>query len=57
MAELGWTALEVTQEPLQNFMCQGYMTAVEFATYLVFEDPASPAPVGGYVMAYAVSYV
>jgi hypothetical protein len=56
MAELGWTALEVTQEPLQNFMCQGYMTAVEFATYLVFEDPASPAPVGGYVMAYAVSY-
>jgi hypothetical protein len=56
MMELGWTMLEVSQEHLQNLVCQGYITMAELATCCVFEDPASPAPMGGYVMACAVFY-
>jgi hypothetical protein len=56
MAELGWTTSEVTQEHLQNLVSQGYMTAAELVTCRVFEDPASPAPLGGYVMACAAFY-
>jgi hypothetical protein len=56
MMELGWTRLEVSQEHLQNLVCQGYITMVELATCRVFEDPTSPAPMGGYVVACAVFY-
>jgi hypothetical protein len=56
MAELGWTASEVTQEHLQNLMSQGYMTAVELATCCVSEDPTSPALVAGYVMVCTAFY-
>jgi hypothetical protein len=56
MVELGWTMLEVTQEHQQNLMSQGYMTAVELATCRVSEDPTSPAPAGGYVVACVVFY-
>jgi hypothetical protein len=47
MAELGSPASLVTQEHLQNLISQGYMTAVELATYRVPKDPTSPPPVGG----------
>jgi hypothetical protein len=50
IAELRWSALEVTQEHLQNLVSQGHMIAVELATYRVPANPASLAPVGGYVM-------
>jgi hypothetical protein len=56
MAESGWPASEVTQEHLQNLVSLGYMIATELATYHVLEDPASPAPVGGYVVSYTVFY-
>jgi hypothetical protein len=56
MAELSWPMSEVTQEHLQNLMSQGYMTAVELATYRVAEDPASPTLVGGYVMVCTTFY-
>jgi hypothetical protein len=56
MADLGWTTLEVMQEHLQNLMSQGFMAATELATCRVSEDPASPALVGGYVVACAVFY-
>jgi hypothetical protein len=51
MAESGWPASEVTQEHLQNPVSQGYMTRAELATCHVLENPASPAPVGGYIVA------
>jgi hypothetical protein len=54
MAELGWTVSVVTH--LQNLMSQGYMIAAELAAYCVFEDPASPALVGGYVVACTTFY-
>jgi hypothetical protein len=56
MAELGWTALEVMQDLLQNLMSQGYMMTVELVTCCVPEDPTSPISVGGYVVACAVFY-
>jgi hypothetical protein len=37
-------------------MTQGYMIVADLATYRVTEDPASPAPVRGYVMACAAFY-
>jgi hypothetical protein len=57
MAELGWTTLEVTQEHLQNLVNQGYMIVTKLATYHVSKDPASPAPVGGHVVACVAFYV
>jgi hypothetical protein len=39
MAELGWTASEVTQGHLQNLVSQGYMTVAELATF-----PGIPHP-------------
>jgi hypothetical protein len=54
--ELGWPASEVTQVHLQNLISYGYMTVAELATYCVFEDPMSLAPVGGYVMACVTFY-
>jgi hypothetical protein len=56
MAESSWSMSEVASEHLQNLVGQGYMTAVEFATCRVPEDPASPAPVGGYIVACVVFY-
>jgi hypothetical protein len=37
-------------------MSLGYMIVVELATYRVPKDPASPAPVGGYVVACTAFY-
>jgi hypothetical protein len=37
-------------------MSQWYMIAVELATCRVPEDPASPTPVGGYVVVCTVFY-
>jgi hypothetical protein len=37
-------------------MSQGFMTAVELATYYVLEDPASLVPAEGYVVALVVFY-
>jgi hypothetical protein len=51
MAELSWPTSEVMQEHLQNLVSQGYMIAAELATCHVHVDPASPALVGGYVVA------
>jgi hypothetical protein len=56
MAELGWTASEVTQEHLQNLMSQWYMIATELATYHVPKDPASPALAGKYIVACVAFY-
>jgi hypothetical protein len=39
-----------------GYTCQGYIIVVELATYRVPEDPASPAPVGGYVVACTAFY-
>jgi hypothetical protein len=44
------------QEHLQNLMSQGYMTVAELATGCVPEDPASPALVGGYIVACTAFY-
>jgi hypothetical protein len=46
----------VTREYLQNLVSKGYMTAVEFATYLVTVGPISPALVKGFVVACAAFY-
>jgi hypothetical protein len=56
MVELGWTVSEVTQEHLENLMRKGYMTVAELATYRVFEDPAPPALVGGYIVSCTAFY-
>jgi hypothetical protein len=53
---MSWPTLEVTQEHLQNLMSQGHMTMVKLATFHVLEDPASLAPIGGYVVACTVIY-
>jgi hypothetical protein len=41
---------------LQDLLSQGFMTVVELATCHVPEDPASPMPMGGYVVAYSTFY-
>jgi hypothetical protein len=41
---------------LQDLVSQGFMTMVELVTYHVPEDPASPVPAGGYIVAYTVFY-
>jgi hypothetical protein len=56
MVGLGWTALEVTHEHLQNPVSQEYMIAAELATCRVPKDPVSPAPAGGYVVACMTFY-
>jgi hypothetical protein len=56
MAEMSWSTPETMQEHLQNLISQGYMTAAELATYRVPADPASPGPVGGYIMEWAAFY-
>jgi hypothetical protein len=56
MAELGWTASEVTQEHLQNLVSQGHMTVGELASCCVPEDPASPIQARGYIMACTTFY-
>jgi hypothetical protein len=53
MAELGWIAMEVTKEHLQNLVSQGYMTVAELMTCRVPEDPASPILARGYIVACA----
>jgi hypothetical protein len=37
-------------------MSQGFMTAVELMTYRVPENPASPVPVGEYIVACMMVY-
>jgi hypothetical protein len=56
MAEQGWIPSEVTQAQLQDLGSQGFMMAAELATCRVPEDPASPVPVRGYVLACTASY-
>jgi hypothetical protein len=56
MAELGWTASEVTQEQLPNLVSQGYMIVMELATFEVSEDPVSPAPAWVYIVVCVVFY-
>jgi hypothetical protein len=56
MVELSWTMSEVTQEHLQNLVSQGYMIAAELATCRAPEGLASPALVGGYIVACMVFY-
>jgi hypothetical protein len=53
MAELGWIAMEVTKEHLQNLVSQGYMTVAKLMTSRVPEDPASPILMRGYIVACA----
>jgi hypothetical protein len=52
IAELDYTPSKVTQEHLQSFMSQGFMTAVELMTCHVPEDPTSPAPAEGYMVSF-----
>jgi hypothetical protein len=56
MAESGCPVSEITQEHLQNLVRQGYLTAVELATYRVPADSASPAPMGGYIVTCSAFY-
>jgi hypothetical protein len=56
MAESSWPVSAITQEHLQNLLSQVYMIAAELATCHVLVDPASPAPVGGYIVACAEFY-
>jgi hypothetical protein len=56
MAESSWPASAIMQEHLQNLISQWYMTATELAICCVPEDSASPAPVGGYIMACVMFY-
>jgi hypothetical protein len=56
MAESSWPASEVTREHLQILVSKGYMTAAEFATYLLPVNPVSPAPSKGYVVVCAAFY-
>jgi hypothetical protein len=56
MVEMSWPVSELMQEHLQNLMSLGYMTTTKLASYLVPEDPASPASVRGYVMTCVVFY-
>jgi hypothetical protein len=56
MAEPSWPMLEVMQEHHQNLVIQGYMTMAALAAPHVPEDPASPAPMRGYIAACAVFY-
>jgi hypothetical protein len=56
MEEFGWPILVVMREHLQNHVSQGYMTTVKLATRRILADPASPAPVVGYVVACSAFY-
>jgi hypothetical protein len=56
MDEQGWFPSELTQTHLQDVVSQGFMTAAELTTFRVLEDPVSPIPVVGYVVAYTVFY-
>jgi hypothetical protein len=56
MVGQGYITLEATQEYLQNLLSQWYMIAAELATCRMPEDPSSPMPMGGYVMACVVFY-
>jgi hypothetical protein len=41
---------------MQNLVSQGFMTAADLTTSHMPEDPASPVPVRGYIMACAAYY-
>jgi hypothetical protein len=56
MVESGWPASVVTREYLQNLVSKGYMTAADFATYLMPVGPISPALVKGFIVACAAFY-
>jgi hypothetical protein len=56
MVDLSWPMKNVMQEHLQSLVSQGYTTAVELATNHALADPASPAPVGRYVVASTTFY-
>jgi hypothetical protein len=51
MPESSWPASVVMEEHLQNLMSQWYMTTAKLATCHVAEDPTSPVPAGGYIVA------
>jgi hypothetical protein len=46
----------VTQAHLQSLMSQWLITAVELTTYHMPEDPSSPGPIEGYVVAFVALY-
>jgi hypothetical protein len=56
MAEPSWPTSDIMQEHLQNLVIQGYMTMAALAACRVPEDPASPTPMRGYIVACAVFY-
>jgi hypothetical protein len=56
MAEQGWIPSEITHVHLQDLVSQGFMMVVELATCRLPENPTSPAPVEGYVVAFTVFY-
>jgi hypothetical protein len=47
---------KVMQAHLQILVSQRFMMAMELATYHVPDDPASPSPTEGYVVAFVVFY-
>jgi hypothetical protein len=56
MAEQHWTPSTVMLGRLQKLTKQGFMTAVELATYRVLENPVFPAPMDGYVLSFGAFY-
>jgi hypothetical protein len=56
MVEQGWSLSEVMQAHLQDLMSQGFMTTAKLASCRLPEDPTSPMPAGGYVVACATFY-
>jgi hypothetical protein len=44
------------QDHLQSLVSHGFMTVMELVAYRMPEDPTSPAPVEGYVVAFVVFY-
>jgi hypothetical protein len=56
MAEQDWIPSEIMQTHLQDLVSHGLMTVVELVTYRVPEDPASPTPTEGYVLAFMTFY-
>jgi hypothetical protein len=56
MAKEGWTPMEVMQDHRHDLISQEFMTAVELATCRVPEDPTSPVPARGYLVACMAFY-
>jgi hypothetical protein len=56
MAESGWPASEVMREHLQNLVSWRSRESDRVSTCRVHEDPTSPPPRGGYVVACVAFY-